>query len=235
MSDSSSSISYPIYLFRHSASWVSFLDEAEELNRTHPRLTCCQTTTASSLLQEPKGCFGEHLGTAATGIEMITNPFRMNLKSPADTKINTAALNYRKRNYKVAVRQYRRGLATLENVHGKDHIYTTDVLIGLAWALYRLGLYGDAMELNKKVLRINESHFGIDHFCTADAIMNIGLCHQYEGRHTEAMEAYKRALRIKESVLWEGHVDTVEIMATIGLLYYLLGMDDTALQQYEGG
>jgi tetratricopeptide (TPR) repeat protein len=240
-SDSSSSTS-PSHSFSNSNSSMSVLDEPgmsdaarnEGLRCVEIQTTNTHITTSSGFgLQRPKGYVLDHLAGLCDTEELITNFFIANPSITEDLIINKAVRSYSKRKYTAAVRQYRQALARLETVYGKDHVYTTDTMTALAWALHRVGSYWDALELHKRVLRINQSHFGVDHFCTADAIMNIGLCKQHASINVEAMEDHKNALRIKESVLGKDHINIVDLTVNIGILHHLLGREDIALKEYE--
>jgi nephrocystin-3 len=123
---------------------------------------------------------------------------------------------------------FKRILAIIKKILGKEHPDTASSLNNLAGLLDAKGDYDSAEPLYQRALSINEKVLGPEHPYTAKSMNNLAALYDAKGDYDSAEPLYQRALSIIEKVLGPEHPDTALSLNNLAGLYYAKGDYDSA-------
>ena len=147
---------------------------------------------------------------------------------------NSVALNYfNQGRFDQAEQLFRRGVAELEKLVGRDHPDTLDGINNLAKSLWRQGENEEASHLYAEVLKVRTQRFGENHPRTISSLVGSGNVANAMGNSDAALSFWRRALVASMKVLGENSEQTLGIKRNIANLLCRKGNFEKAEPLHE--
>ncbi|KQC15043.1 MAG: hypothetical protein APR63_04580 [Desulfuromonas sp. SDB] len=145
----------------------------------------------------------------------------------AETAVVSAHIFYRMGNYRLAEKNYQKGLNLCKQANFPRKV--SNILVNLAHIHSEQGNYSEALEIYEQSLNISREIN--DQKNIANVMMGIGIIHHLNNQYREAAEKYQKSRRIKEVI---GDQQGLSIILTnIGSIHQDLGDFDQAYNCYD--
>ena len=135
--------------------------------------------------------------------------------------------------YEKAIELYKKSLAVYENVHGKEHEFTTTLYNNIGDVMREKGDLDGALEIHHKALVVREKVYGEEHTSTAVSYDNIAMVMEQKGDLDGALEMYRKCLTVKEKICGEEHTSTVVSYNNIAVVMEQKDDLDGVLETYH--
>ncbi len=147
--------------------------------------------------------------------------------------IRQGLCSYRQRNFELALKLFKRGLWSLQQLYPEDDLSLANPYSRLGSTYSAQGNYYQAQEYFKKTLELRQQFQEPGHIEIGVAQYNLGTAYMYYGEYQNGMQAYQDALEIYLNHYGESHRRLSSLYVNMGILYDKRGEPEKALEYYE--